>query len=241
MSNTEETPVIGVTANNRRYAQTYADAVERSGGRAWVILPGHDSSPEDTIGRVGGLLVCGGEDIHPSCYGEEPEPDAALELNPERDAVELPILKAALEADMPVLCICRGAQALNITMGGKLIQNVSGHSSFEQEGEDVSSYHRIYISPGSKLAATVGSGGFVRVNSRHHQGIREAQRSPRLMASAYSLEDGVIEALESPEHRWVIAVQFHPERRREIPPHFDRLFQSLVGRAREHVKPSKSP
>jgi putative glutamine amidotransferase len=65
--------------------------------------------------------------------------------------------------------------------------------------------------------------------------MREAQKSPLLMASAYSLEDGVIEALESPNHRWVIGVQFHPERRMELPPHFDRLFQSLVERAEERL------
>ncbi|MCH7653041.1 MAG: gamma-glutamyl-gamma-aminobutyrate hydrolase family protein, partial [Chloroflexi bacterium] len=92
------------------------------------------------------------------------------------------------------------------------------------------------ISPGSKLAAVVGSGGFVRVNSRHHQGIKEPQKSSELLASAYSLEDGYIEALESPGHRWVIGVQFHPERRMEVPPHFDRLFQSLVERAAEGVR-----
>ena len=96
-------------------------------------------------------------------------------------------------------------------------------------------YHHIYISPGSKLAAVVGSGGIVRVNSYHHQAVREAHKSPRLLASAYSLEDGLVEALESPVHRWVIAVQFHPERRMELPPHFDRLFQSLVERAEERL------
>ena len=98
----------------------------------------------------------------------------------------------------------------------------------------VSSYHRIFISPGSKLAAVVGSGGFVRVNSRHELGQGDSRRSPRLLASAYSLEDGVIEALESPEHRWVIGVQFQPELRGEVPPHFDRLFQSLIERAEEY-------
>ena len=75
-------------------------------------------------------------------------------------------------------------------------------------------------------------GGFVRVNSRHTFGVREAQKAPGLLATAYSLEDGVIEALESPEHEWVIGVQFEPERRGELPPHFDRLFDRLVGRAR---------
>ena len=79
----------------------------------------------------------------------------------------------------------------------------------------------------------MGSGGVVRVNSRHRQGLVEAGRAAGLAASAYSLEDGIVEGLESPLHRWVIGVQFHPERRMEVPPHFDRLFQSLVERAAE--------
>ena len=105
-------------------------------------------------------------------------------------------------------------------------------ADIDAQGDEVqSSYHRIFIAPGSKLAATVGSGGFVRVNSRHRRGVTEAQRSPSLMASAYSLEDGVIEALEVPHHRWVVGVQFQPERRGELPPHFDRLFEALVDKA----------
>ena len=73
------------------------------------------------------------------------------------------------------------------------------------------------------------------MNSRHRSGVREAQKSPNLIASAYSLEDGLIEALESPNHKWVIAVQFSPQRRMEIPPHFERLFQSLAERAAERL------
>ena len=132
---------------------------------------------------------------------------------------------------MPVLGICRGVQALNVSLGGTLTDDLSGHDSLEEGGGKKSSYHRVYIAPGSKLAAIVGSGGFVRVNSRHRQGIREAQKAPALLASAYSVEDGVIEALESPDHDWVIGVQFHPERRMEVPPQFDKLFQGLVERA----------
>ena len=124
---------------------------------------------------------------------------------------------------------------LNVALGGELLQSVAGHSAAPSESGCQPVHHHIYISPGSKLAAVVGSGGFVRVNSLHCRGIREAQKSPYLLASAYSLEDGLIEALESVNHRWVIAVQFSPQRRMEIPPHFDRLFQSLAERAAERL------
>ena len=231
----DKRPVIGLTINNTGYAKEYAAAIERSGGRPWLILPGHDLSPGDTAARMDGLLVCGGEDIHPRWYGHEPRPGVELTLNEARDDVELPVLNAALEADLPTLGICRGMQALNVVMGGELLQHVEGHSG-ATDGEDyVSEYHRIFITPGSLLASVVGSGGFVRVNSIHHQAVREAQKAPGLLASAYSLEDGYVEALESPSHRWVLAVQFHPERRREIPPHFDRLFDRLVAHSAERA------
>lgn len=229
-------PVIALTSNTLQYAVSYADAVERADGEPWVITPDDNVSPKDVLERAGGLVLCGGEDVHPSWYGEEPLPDVEMRYNAARDSLEIPLLKAALNADFPVYAICRGMQVLNVTLGGRLIQHMEGHSAYEEDGKELSQYHRIYISPGSKLAAVVGSGGFVRVNSRHHQGIKEPQKSSELLASAYSLEDGYIEALESPGHRWVIGVQFHPERRMELPPHFDRLFQSLVERASEGVR-----
>ena len=138
---------------------------------------------------------------------------------------------AAVGRGMPVLGVGPGMIALNAAFGGAAPTEVAGHGVELEDGAPVSAYHRIYIAPGSKLAAIVGSGGFVRVNSRHGVGLREAHRSPRLLASAYGLDDGVVEALESPEHDWVIAVQFNPERRMEVPPHFERLFQGLVERA----------
>ena len=132
-------------------------------------------------------------------------------------------------------------QALNLALGGTHATNVTGHGVTQKDGEEVSSYHRVYIAPGSRLAAVVGSGGFVRVNSRHSLGVREPQKSPLAMASAYALDDGVIEALESPEHDWVIGAQFHPERRMEVPPQFDRLFQALVQRAQRGEHPVVDP
>lgn len=207
-------PVIGVTAASEEDAQPYADIVRRSDGDPWVILPGNTLLVEETLRQVGGLLLAG--------IGGE-------------DSPELRLLRAALQEDMPVLGICGGMHLLNLAMGGRLPRDVRGHGTSRRDGEQKSSYHRIYISPGSKLAAIVGSGGFVRVNSRHRQGIRDAYKSSYLMASAYSLDDGVIEALESPEHDWVIGVQFQPERRLEMPPHFDRLFQGLVERAQRHA------
>ena len=215
---------------------TYAAAVERNGGKAWTLTSQTPVSPDEFLSRAHGLVLAGGEDISPSLYGESRRADVPyMATDPARDALELSLTRAALAADMPILGICRGMQMLNVAMGGRLAHHIEGHDAIGTMDDWKASYHRIYISPGSKLAAVVGSGGIVRVNSIHHQGVREAHKSPRLLASAYSLEDGVIEALESPNHRWVISVQFHPERRMELPPHFERLFQSLTERAAERM------
>ena len=96
-----------------------------------------------------------------------------------------------------------------------------------------STYHRIWISLGSKLAAAIGAGGTVRVNSLHQNGLREAHKSPRVIASAYSPSDFLIEGLESLHHTWVLGIQCHPERTDEVPRQFQRLFQSLAIRAEE--------
>ena len=231
-------PLVAVTAGRvDSHLQKYVDAVERSGGEPWVLTPDAGVTPAEVVRRAGALVLTGGEDIDPRQYGEQPSDDIDyMPFDSARDEMELSITRAALDDDLPIYGICRGMQLLNVAMGGRLVQHLDGHSGTElEDNEWEASYHHIYISPGSKLAAVVGSGGFVRVNSLHHQGVREAQKSPHLLASAYSLEDGLIEALESPRHRWVIAVQFHPERRMEVPPHFDRLFQSLVERAVERL------
>ena len=218
-------PVIGVTASTQRGAELYSDAVLRSGGEPRVVLPTTKPSAQVTLDQLDGLLLSGGADLGPVWYGDVSRKSAR------RDDMELMLLKGALDRDMPVLGICRGMQALNAVMGGGLARHIPEHDSTDEEGEEKSSYHRIYIAPGSKLAAVVGAGGFVRVNSRHQQSVTEAQKSPRLLAAAYSIDDGVIEALESPDHDCVIGVQFRPELRREIPPQFDRLFQGMVERA----------
>ena len=231
-------PLIAITggAPDERF-QLYADGVERAGGEPLPVFPAGDVSPADALRRAGALVLTGGVDIDPARYGERPDPAVPyMPFDAARDELELSIARAALDGDMPIYGICRGMQLLNVAMGGKLVQHVDDHLGEGNPDDGFEpTYHHIYISPGSKLAAVVGSGGTVRVNSYHHQAVREAQKSPHLLASAYSLEDGLIEALESPAHRWVIAVQFHPERRMELPPHFDRLFQSLAERAAERL------
>ena len=211
-------PIIGISTTSNEKAQAYIEAIERSGGEPRLIMPINCLSDQNWPAGIEGLLLCD---------SQEPYADGDFQMS-DRSQSQASLLKMALKSDMPTLCVGSGMHSLNLVLGGKASRDVIGHGTDKSDDNSNSSYHRIYISPGSKLAAIVGSGGFVRVNSRHQQGLMEAQKSPRLIASAYSLEDGVIEAMESPEHRFVVAVQFHPERLLETPPHFERLFLSLV-------------
>lgn len=225
--------IVAITSVSERNARRYVDAMESAGAETRVLLPdshGHLAAAELMRG-VGGLLLSGGPDVHPSRYRQEPDPDAGLKLAPELDALEFRALEYALSTDMPVLAICRGMQLLNVAFGGRLIQDLPGHRSDESGDGSEPAAHLIYVAPGAKKAAIIGSAGFFKVNSYHHQGLTEAQRAPRLMSTAYSVDDGLVEGLESPEHSWVIGLQCHPERKDEVPRLFGNLFAGLHDRA----------
>ena len=206
-----DTPIVGIVVSDTDEELLHASAVRRAGGEPLVV-----AEADANLDRADGLVVSAAP--RTDGHGRDSGPDAAT------------LVSWTLDRDLPLLATGGGFLALNVAAGGSIVQ-VDGHAAETGDGEEPA-YHRIYIAPGGKLASVVGSGGFVRVNSRHKLGIREAQKAPGLLATAYSLEDGIIEALESPEHRWVIGVQFNPERRGELPPHFDRLFAGLVAQSR---------
>jgi gamma-glutamyl-gamma-aminobutyrate hydrolase PuuD len=168
------------------------------------------------MGEAQALLIGGGPDIEAN--GSE---------------AHMAALRQALAMDVPVLAIGSGMQLLNLAFGGQLLDSVPEHAPLEEtslEGTSGALRHQVYVTPGSKLSAILGPGGFFRVNSWHRRGLREAQRAPGLLTSAYSLEDGVVEAVESPAHDWVIGVQFQPERTGETPRAFSNLFTCFAQR-----------
>lgn len=231
MVRTSRPTTIGIAAAGPAAGGACADAIERAGGVPWLVP--HDRGLSKARGPLDadGLLVYGDEDAGPGPESDQPPRAHDAHSRPGTDSSLLALLEAALRAGIPVLCVGRGMHILNEAMGGAPTRDVQGHAGTPRDDDGASAYHRIFLAPGSKLASVVGSGGFVRVNSRHRRGVKEPQKSPQLMASAYGLDDGVIEGLESPAHRWVIGVQFHPERRREVPPQFDRLFKAHVEQA----------
>ena len=226
---------VVITSVDLRNSRRYVQIMETLGAEVGVVTPPEDSDAGKVLEGCGGLLLTGGPDVDPALYGAEPDPEANLELCRPLDDLELRLLDYALDHDMPVLAICRGMQLLNVAFGGQLIQDLPGHKAERADGCWQPEKHLIYMAPGAKAAAIVGSAGFFRVNSLHHQGLREAQRSPRLMTSAYSVEDGLIEGLESPNHSWVIGLQCHPERQDEVPRTFANLFAGFYERAEMYL------
>ena len=236
---------VAITSADLRNPRRYIQVMETLGAEVRLLTPQEDGPAHRLLDGIGGLLLPGGPDVDPSLYNAVPDPQAGLELCRPLDDLELRLLDYALGHDMPVLAICRGMQLLNVACGGQLIQDLPGHKAeladARPDGCDgcwEPEKHLIYLAPGAKTAAIVGSAGFFRVNSLHHQGIREAQRSPRLMTSAYSVEDGLIEGLESPTHSWVIGVQCHPERQDEVPRSFANLFAAFYERAEMYLAES---
>ncbi len=220
--------VVAVTTGGAGFPKNYVASLESRGAEARVIRPEGFASPEEAMDGASGLLLTGGADVDPSRYGQAP--NGAHQAEPERDAMEFALFDYAVRRNMPTLGICRGMQLVNVAMGGSLIQDLPGHTLPEFE----SAMHEVYVAPGSRLAAIIGVGAVYKTNSRHHQGLREAQRAPSLMASAFHPGDGLVEALESPAHPWLIAVQCHPERAKEVPRSFGKLFDWLAGWAERY-------
>ena len=222
--------MIAVTATSEREARPYVEALTARGGAVRVLTPKRFEGVAEAMRSASGLLLCGGLDIEPSRYGADLEP-ATGKTYPERDEMELALVRDALERNVPVLGICRGMQLINVAFGGTLLQDIPGH--VERGGDnDGSLRHEVYVAPGSKLGAIIGAGAVYRTNSLHHQGLKEAQRAPSLLASAYHPHDGIVEALESPAHPWLVGVQCHIEREDEVPKSFRKLFDWLVGWSR---------
>jgi putative glutamine amidotransferase len=158
---------------------------------------------------VAGLMLMGGTDVNPARYGEQRRLKTEDSDDP-RDQCELALIAEALDRDLPILAICRGMQILNVQHEGTLAQHIDPVERHRQHTEDKSlSAHCIEIVPGTKLARIAGGELRQGVNSRHHQSV--ARLGQGLIASATDPRDGVIEAIERPDKRFVIGVQWHPE------------------------------
>lgn len=206
----------------------YVERVEAAGGRA-VVLPPTAARDDAVLDRLDGVVLAGGADLDPQLYGEQPHPETTG-LRPERDAAELPLLRSALERDLPVLGICRGMQLMSVLAGGSLVQHLPDAVGHERHrpAPGVYGLHDVRLEPGSRAHEILGD--TVTVPSYHHQGLASAGS---LTVTGWA-DDDTPEVVEDLQRRFALGVLWHPEAGDDL-----RLFQALVTAAfdRQAVAP----
>ena len=205
----------------------YALAVESAGGVPVLLPPAlpYEEAARGVVARLDGLIIAGGADVDPDRYAASPHPTTGAPRR-DRDAWELALLDAAAEADIPVLGICRGMQVMAVHAGGALDQHVPELVEHEDHspGGDVYGRTGVKVAEGSRLSALLDAAPAVACH--HHQAVRS---HPGFEPVAWA-EDGLLEAMEDPDHRFRLAVQWHPE------VDADRgLIAGLVAAAREYA------
>jgi putative glutamine amidotransferase len=215
--------VIGITQGPER-GSAYTRAVAAAGGAPVLLAPSGAGAPRTSLEHLDGILFPGGPDLEPAAYGAARHPQTRT--NPELDRFELPLARWAVQANIPVLGICRGQQLLNVVLGGSLVQHLDKHAGpiwHRRHG------HSLRVSSDSRLAGIFGCEE-LEVNSFHHQAVDRPGHDLEPVAWA---NDGTIEALESSAHPWLMCVQFHPEELVSKHEPSRRLFEAFVAACRE--------
>lgn len=239
-------PLIGIPCQGnlrtvyRRFCvgQSYCHALEMAGG-APVLIPllNDEQALMDIYQRLDGLLLAGGGDIAPHHFRQVRMAKISY-VDPPRDRVEMLLVRRAVEDDLPVLAICRGIQVLNVALGGTLYQDIPSQiphalrHNFHPDHPRNHLGHKVEVKQGTRLADILGT-VHVWVNSFHHQSL---QQVPPVLQTVAVAPDGVIEAVEAPERRFVLGVQWHPEELVEDDPKMKHLFEAFVEEAGKNAR-----
>ena len=215
-------PLIGITTyrtNNAAgnpilaLAEHYVQAISQAGGNPVLVPLGlPESQLRVLVKRLDGVLFSGGGDFDPTIFGMESIPEVKG-VDPDRDRVEIQLIKSAISGQVPFLGICRGLQAINVALGGTLYTHIikqhpqALQHAYSPDWPRDHLAHVVQMDPESRLAAILGDTQ-MDVNSLHHQGIRDL--APDLQATGWA-PDNLIEAIELPGHIFGLAVQWHPE------------------------------
>lgn len=237
-----EAPRIGVTSWGDMAAEAldrYQARVREAGGEVIDLDEAAAGRTADLAPSLDALMLTGGLDVDPATYGATRHVKVK-ETSRDRDAMELAFLEAALRRDIPVLAICRGHQLMNVGFGGTLLQHIDSgehRADFATPGYP-SRWHRVRLSGATRLSAAYGALEF-EVNSRHHQAVTMVHLASGLRPIAFADDHGtgLVEGSESEEHRWVVSVQWHPERPEAqaagFAPLMRRLFDAFIAEARK--------
>jgi putative glutamine amidotransferase len=256
LASRRERPLIGVTTSEMRRAESlnptpegeppthlemalglpYLRGLEAAGALPLVMPPLSEDAIEPLLDRLDGICLSGGPDLDPAGYGAEPHPELGP-IEPNLDRFELAVARRADVRQMPILAICRGAQALNVVRGGGLHQHlpeISTEIVHRQKVPGNQTSHAVAIATGSRLAGALGSAGVevsdeLDVNSFHHQAIDQVGRGLQVSARA---PDGTVEAVEDPSRPFLIGVQWHAETLVHRP-YEAALFRSFVDACRD--------
>jgi putative glutamine amidotransferase len=198
----------------------YPQAIAACGGLPVELA--RDADVDGVVDRLDGLVLTGGADVDPATYGQDPDPQLG-HIEPDRDAWEFALLAAAERRGIPVLCICRGVQLLNVAKGGTLRQHVGveegdGHPRFDEDGR--SPAHEVEFADGTVAASLYGS--HADVNSLHHQVIDEVGEGLKVSGRS---PDGAVEAVELVGGK-VLGLQWHPELLAKPDPAFQWLVEA---------------
>lgn len=245
MSIRPEPLYIGVTSKHgnpdwvRRNTQNYLNTLTELGATPLVLAPDTPVTlpdgttvaldaagrlPDGILDHLHGLILSGGGDVDPAYFGAPLNGAEPESISRPRDELEIGLATAALARDLPLFGICRGCQVLNVAAGGGMIQHLDGHRSPEEH----TAFHDVVVQPGTQLHTIVGEERFA-VNTFHHQGMDLATLAPCFRPAARAIPDEwLIEAYDSPHHRWVVGVQWHPERTFELSEAHQRLWRSFL-------------
>jgi putative glutamine amidotransferase len=236
-------PIIGITTQTLEaipgelprcwvMSQRYVDVLTQAGAIPWIIPLSHDTQTlREVYERLDGVFLPGGVDMDPLQYGESRLPVCGVP-DPDRDRVEVALVRWAMEEQKPVLAVCRGVQVLNVASGGTLYQDLAEwcdaaikHDYWPLEPlQRRDLVHDVLVEPGTLLASIMGAGAGT-VNSMHHQGIK--QLAPGLVVNARA-PDGLIEGVEGRDESFLLGVQWHPEELVESMPEARRLFEAFI-------------
>ncbi len=220
---------------------SYLDVLSTCGATPLIVPLGLSQNELESLAdKAQGLFIPGGADINPKQYGASNAHESIVDISDERDELELSLAKIFIEKRKPIFGVCRGAQIINVAMGGTLHQDIQSEVETEIHHEydkqvSLAEYfpkeiHRVIISENTALASFLPLSR-ITVNSLHHQAVKDIGAGLRICARA---EDGIAEAIESEDMdtRWILGVQWHPEMLTEKHPENKILFEKFIEAAR---------